>query len=180
MHHSMKKILHYGTFLMLLSLSIGVFAQDRTVSGKVTSSDDGTALPGVNVVVKGTSNGATTDSNGEYRLNLTGTQTILVFSFIGYKTSEISVGDRTVINLSLESDIRQLSEVVVVGYGEQKREDLTGSIATVKSQQVENRPFSSVDKILQGQIAGLQSVASSGQPGAAQAILIRGGKFSNS
>ena len=170
----MKKILLLSIFSLSLITSFQVLAQERTITGKVTSAEDGSALPGVNVVVKGTSQGTITDAQGIYSIQFPADGTAITFSFIGFISQDVSVAGKTSIDVQMATDVTQLSEVVVVGYGEQKREDLTGAIASVKGQLVENRPFSSVDKILQGQVAGLQSVASSGQPGAAQSILIRG------
>jgi len=170
----MKKILPCSIFLLLLISSFGSWAQDRAVSGKVTSSEDGTPLPGVSVAVKGTAQGTITDSQGAYSLAVSSSATTLTFSYIGFVSQDVAISGKSTIDVNLIADITQLTELIVVGYGEQKKEDLTGSIATVKGAMIENRPFSSVDKALQGQVAGLQSVASSGQPGASQAILIRG------
>jgi hypothetical protein len=109
----MKKILQ--TCFVFLLMVTSVWAQERTVSGRVTSKDDGTSLPGVNVVVKGTSIGTVTDADGRYTLNVTSSNAILVFSFIGLQTQELAVGDRAIVDISLSTDITQLSEIVVTG-----------------------------------------------------------------
>jgi hypothetical protein len=107
----MKKfLLLCGAVLLLHTYAL---AQERTVSGRVTSTEDGSALPGVNVVVKGTTNGTVTDADGNYKLSVPSAQSALVFSFIGLKTSEVVVGERTVVDVSLALDVTQLSEVVV-------------------------------------------------------------------
>ena len=105
-----------------LYASIPLFAQNITVKGKVTSQDDGTGLPGVSIVVKGTSIGTTTDAEGQFSLNAPDQNAVLVFSFIGYKTQEVVVGTQTTFDIAMTSDVETLSEVVVVGYGEQKKE----------------------------------------------------------
>jgi hypothetical protein len=115
-----------------LHASIPLFAQsDITVKGKITSQDDASALPGVNVIVKGTSIGTTTDANGEFSIKAPDQNSILVFSFIGYTSQEVVVGTQTNIDIAMSSDIATLSEIVVVGYGEQKRETLTGSVSQI-------------------------------------------------
>jgi hypothetical protein len=124
----MRKILRLrNVLIMLLTFTAGVvFAQERVVTGKVTSTEDGSTIPGVNVVVKGTTNGTTTDADGNYRLSVPASGTVLVFSFIGLTTEEVSIGERTVVDMPMTADVTQLSEVVVVGYGTQSKRDLAG------------------------------------------------------
>ncbi len=172
----MRKLLF--SMMAVLLFCGQVLAQTRSVSGTVTDAQ-GSPLPNVSVIIKGTSNGTTTDEAGVFSLNVPANAT-LVFTAIGMQMREVSVGNQSVINVSLTSSERNLEEVVVVGYGTQKRADLTGVVATVKGQDIENQPFTSIDRALQGTVAGLQSVASSGQPGANQAILIRGVSSINS
>jgi TonB-linked SusC/RagA family outer membrane protein len=138
---------------------------DNTVQGKVTSSDDGSALPGVNIIVKGTSIGTTTDSNGSYSLSVPNTESVLVFTFIGYKTQEVAVGNQTSIDISLVADMETLSEVVVVGYGEQKRETLTGSISQVKGEDLVKSPQPNVSNSLAGRFSGIIANNRGGEPG---------------
>lgn len=149
-------------------------AQGRTVSGKVTAAEDGSPLPGVNVVLKGTSIGTATNADGTYSLTVNSNESVLIFSFIGLKTQEIIVGDRSVVDISLEQDARQLGEVVVTGVGERDKASYSGSISSLSSDVIENKPVASVDQILQGNVAGLQLSASSGTPGSVQNIRIRG------
>src|SRR5882762_3886154 len=123
----MRKIV---LIIIAWSSVIGASAQ-QIVSGKVKSTEDGQELPGVSVLVNGTAVGATTDTNGNYRLDVPATATTLVFSFIGMVTQEIEIASRTTIDVFLANDVKQLTEVVVVGYGTQERESVTGSITRV-------------------------------------------------
>lgn len=117
----MKKFL-LTKFLFLLLISSAAWAQEKTVSGKVTSSEDGTPLPGVSVLLKGTTNGTVTDSDGKYSLLVNGGgNQFLIFSFIGLKSTEIEIGERSIVDISLGLDITQLSEVVVVGHRERQK-----------------------------------------------------------
>src|SRR4051812_45067190 len=118
----MKRILLFVT--VVFALSATAWAQDKTVTGKVTSADENLALPGVNIIVKGTSKGTTTDVNGAYSLNVSSGAT-LEFSFVGYSTQSVVVANQTVIDVALSVDATDLSEVVVVGYGTQLKQDLT-------------------------------------------------------
>jgi TonB-dependent starch-binding outer membrane protein SusC len=167
----MKKfLLLIFSFVFVLS----VWAQDRVITGKVTSTEDGTALPGVNVVVKGTTNGTVTDAEGKYSLSVPATGASLVFSFIGLKTTEVPVGDRTTVDFSMTSDIQQLSEVVVVGYGSQVKQDLTGNIASVKGEALKGVPVPSFEQALQGRAAGVFVEAGNGKLGQGIKVRIRG------
>jgi TonB-linked SusC/RagA family outer membrane protein len=148
-------------------------AQTRTISGKVTD-DQGNPIPNSSIVIKGTNTGTTSDLSGNFSLTVPSTAKALVVSSIGMSEKEIALTSESSYTVSLSFTKGDLQEVVVVGYGTQKRADMTGVVATVKAADIENQPFTSVDKALQGQVAGLQSVASSGTPGANQAILIRG------
>ena len=168
----MKRILVAGILSFVL-LSSSLFAQTIRVTGTVTDARDGSTLPGVSVLIKGTTMGSVTDFNGQYELSAPADAT-LVFSFVGYASREIAVEGRTVINVALESALVGLEEVVVVGYGTQRREAVTGSVGIVGSQQIEQIPIASFDQILQGQTAGVSAIASSGRPGAGSTISIRG------
>jgi TonB-linked SusC/RagA family outer membrane protein len=159
-------------FFTMLS-SILLLAQTRTIKGKVTD-DKGNPITNASVVVKGSSSGVNTDSDGNFAINVPGSAKSLVVSSLNFLTQEVQVGNKTSLTVSLQSSIDNLQEVIVVGYGTKKKADLTGSVATVKAAEIENRPFTSVDRALQGKVAGLQSVAASGQPGGDQSIRIRG------
>ena len=159
--------------LFLCSLmSVTVSAQEE-ISGRVTSSN-GDNLIGVNILQKGTSNGTVTDFNGDYSLQLVEGEKVLVFSYTGYETIQEDVGNRTTVNLVM-AEGALLDEIVVVGYGTQKKSDLTGSVASVKVEDLSNIPTSRVDQILQGRTAGVQVTNVNGAPGAGTVIRIRGG-----
>lgn len=156
-----------GAMVLLLLFQSGfLIAQNRIqVDGRVTSSDDGSALPGVNVVVKGTTIGTTTDANGTFSLNVSDQEAVLVFSFIGYTTYEVTVGSQTAIEVQLAPDIQTLSEIVVVGYGEQKKETLTGSISQVKGAELVKSPQPNVSNSLAGRFSGIIANNRGGEPG---------------
>ncbi|GAB3888846.1 TonB-dependent receptor [Spirosoma agri] len=150
-----------------------MLAQDVTVSGRVTSSDDGSPLPGVTVQVKGSQRGTTTDSQGSYRLNAPSNGT-LVFSFIGYTTRESAIGNRTTLDVALAGDSKELNEVVVIGYGTQQRQRVTSSISVVNGSALANLATPSFDQQLAGRAAGVQVSTPSGVLGQAPVIRIRG------
>eukprot|EP01137_Pigoraptor_chileana_P032712 Opistho-2@22530 len=162
------------TMLLCVVLAITqIAAQSRTVKGKVTDSKSN-PVPNASVVVKGSTTGTTSDANGDFSINVPASAKSLVITSLNFASQEVSIGSKTNITVALLSTEQDLQEVVVVGYGSKKKSDLTGSVATLKAAEIENLPFSSVDKALQGKVAGLQSVAASGQPGASQNIIIRG------
>ncbi len=161
--------------VVLLLLSLTAWAQERTVSGKVTSAEDGSAVPGVNVLEKGTSNGTTTDMDGNYKISVSSESSVLSFSFIGYTTQEVTVGNQTMINIAFQSDITTLSEVVVVGYGQQEKRDVTGVVAEVKSINFNKGAIVAPDQLIAGKIAGVQITPNSGEPGTGGTVRIRGG-----
>lgn len=148
---------------------------DVVVSGTVTSSDDGTPMPGVNVVLKGTNIGTTTDTEGKYTLSLPDANGTLIFSFIGFLSQEVQVGQQTTINIALAADITQLGEVVVVGYGEVKKKDLTGAVGIVDLKEA-SKVATAVSPLqaLQGRVAGVDVGIAGGEPGADPVIRIRG------
>ena len=145
-----------------------------TVKGKVTDAATGEGLPGVTVVALRTGNGTVTDIEGKYSLIVEEGST-LAFSFIGYTTQEIPVGNRSVINVQLEEDVKSLEEVVVVGYGSVQKRDLTGAVAKIDGDELTNIPTPRVDQLLQGRAAGVNVTSTSGEPGARASIRIRGG-----
>ena len=178
----------FKTFLLVfLLLNINIlFAkaeeyQQQRVTGTVTDSKTGDALPGVNVVIQGTVTGIITDAGGSYALNVPGPSSILTFSFLGYVSQSITVGNQSTINVSLVEELTALDEVVVVGYGTQQKVNLTGSVGAVQGAEIAKRPTPNVQNLLQGRISGLQITQSSGTPGAdAGTIRIRGlGTFSS-
>jgi TonB-linked SusC/RagA family outer membrane protein len=157
---------------LFLLLSTWAFAQKITVTGKVTD-EKGQALPGATVTIKNSTTGTNSDINGKYVLKANGSD-VLVFSMLGFVNQEIPVNNRDLINVQLAVDQQTLNEVVVIGYGTQKRKDITGSVATVKSDDFKDQPIDDPISALQGRIAGVNIVESSGQPGATPSIVIRG------
>jgi TonB-linked SusC/RagA family outer membrane protein len=150
------------------------YAQQRTVSGTVTSTEDGSSLPGVNVIVKGTTIGTATDADGKFTLAVPPNGGALVFSFIGLESKEIEIGDRTVVDVTLALDVTQLSEVVVVGYGTQSKRDLSGTIATIAGKDIAQMPVQSFDQALQGRAAGVNITTPNGVLNNPPVIRIRG------
>ncbi len=148
----------------LIVVSSSALLQQSTVSGTVKDAT-GVTMPGVNITIKGTTHGVVTDVNGRYSINVPNTNAILVFSFVGYLTKEISVGNQTVVDLEMVEDTREIEEVVVVGYGSQKKVNLTGSVASIDAKAIENKSFRNVQQAIQGQIPGLTVVQGHGQPG---------------
>lgn len=148
--------------------------QQRTVSGKVTDSN-GSSLPGVSVVVKGTTTGILTDANGEYSLTNVPANSTLLFSFVGMKMQEIVVGDNKIINIVLKEEIVGIDEVVAIGYGTLKRADLTGAVASVKGKELAANPVSNVAQALQGRLLGVNVSSQDGRPGATMSVRVRGG-----
>ena len=156
-------------FLSLISFT--AFAQN-TVTGTVT--DESGPLPGVSILLKGTSNGVVTDFDGNYTIENIPADGVLVFSFVGFKTKEIPVNNQTEISTTLDIDVSTLDEIVVVGYGKMKRSDLTGSVVSVSSKAIEESVPTTIDQVLQGRAAGVQIQQNSGAPGASSSIRIRG------
>ncbi len=147
---------------------------DQTITGRVTDGSTGSGLPGVSVVVKGTSRGTTTDTDGNYRLTVPDQGVTLVFSFIGYATQEIAAGSRSSLDVILASDDKTLGEVVVVGYGTQNRKELTGSVASLKTQTIKDQPVPNVVEGLAGRMPGVLIQQNTGSPGNAPSIKVRG------
>ncbi len=169
----MKKI------IKILFLSFGLLgvmlvqAQTVNVSGKVTDSN-GETLPGVNVVIKGTTTGAVSSVDGEYSLPNVSSDATLQFSFIGFRTFEIAVNGQSTIDATLENDYIGIEEVVAIGYGTSKKEDLVSSVSQIKADVIENQPTIRVDQALQGRAAGVEITSASGVPGGGSVIRIRG------
>ena len=168
----MKKIL---LLFFALSFALAALAQDRVISGKIVAREDGSALPGVNVLVKGSTTGTVTDAEGNFSISVLSNDATLVFSFIGYQTQEIVAGDKTVIDLQLEPDVHQLAEVVVTAQGlERDQRSLGYSLQSVNGSAIQQRSEPNVLNSLQGKVAGVNIVGSSGAPGASTNINIRG------
>ena len=157
--------------LFLLS-NTQLFAQESIISG-VISDDDANPLPGVNVFIKGSNVGTATDFDGNYSISVN-TGDVLLFSFVGFSSQEVTVGDENTIDVSMVTDYANLDEVVITGYGTTRKKDLVSSIAQIKGDALENQPVARVDNMLQGRAAGVNVVSSSGEPGAPAVIRIRG------
>lgn len=152
-----------------------IAAQQLSVSGTVRDASSGDAMPGVNILIKGTLNGTLSDGSGKYNLPISDLSNgVLVFSFIGFKTIEVPIEGKATVNVRLEADITGLDEVVVIGYGTQKKSQVTGAISSVKSEDIVNRAFSDAAQSLQGKTPGVQIFLPSGAPGTSSSIRVRG------
>lgn len=149
-------------------------SDNRTISGVVTSADDGSTIPGVTILVKGTNIGTTTDIEGKYELEVPVESTHLVFSFVGMATQEVAIDNRTIINVVLESASLDLGELVVVGYGTESRRLVSGSLGVVSDAEIRDVPMRTIDGVLQGRSSGVFISQNSGTPGGANSIRIRG------
>ncbi|MEN8156842.1 MAG: TonB-dependent receptor [Bacteroidota bacterium] len=158
---------------VLLGLS-PLYAQDRPVTGNITDSGDNTPLIGATIQVKGAAVGTVTDVNGNFSLDIPAGSEVVVFSYIGYLSKEVEIGDRIRFDVQLAEDVQELDEVVVIGYGTQKKSDLTGSVATVSGEELTKVTVAGIDQALQGKAAGVQVTQSSGRPGAPVNVRIRG------
>lgn len=173
----LQQIKVFFTFIVcasILLLSNTTYAQDKVVTGVVKDLSDGSPLPGVNVLIKGTNVGTISNFDGEFTLTLTEDAQELFISYIGYKPQTIAISGRSKINVDLEVDVEQLEEVVVIGYGVQKKSVVTGAITSVKTEDITQTPVGNPAQILQGRAPGVTVTAVSGKPGAGMNIKIRG------
>jgi TonB-linked SusC/RagA family outer membrane protein len=168
-----NKVLALACGLMFTLCGHVAWCQDLIVSGKVTD-DTGQAIPGVNIIVEGSSLGTTTDGEGNYKLAVKNTESVLIFSFIGFTTQRETVGSRTAIDVRLAPDLKTLEEVVVVGYGSMKKRDVTGAIGSINADAIAQRQSVNVFEAMQGTIPGVQISSNSGAPGSGSSIMIRG------
>lgn len=152
---------------------------EQVIKGRVTDAESREPLPGVNILIKGTQTGTSSDANGNYSLSVPDANTVLVYSFVGYEPQEVKVGSRTDIDVSLKTDQKSLEEVLVVGYGTVKKSDLTGSVSSVKAQELTAYPALGTVQALQGRAAGVQIQANNGEPGSSFKVRIRGGTSIN-
>ncbi|MEN2398913.1 TonB-dependent receptor [Flavobacterium sp. MC2016-06] len=174
------KSLKWYLLVCFLLANIVMNAQERKVTGKVTSSEDLLGLPGANVYVKGSSVGGSTDMDGNYSVFVSEKNAVLVFNFVGYQTIEIPVGNKTVVNVSLKPDTKNLDEVIVVGYGTRKKSDITGSVSSVTAKELTAYPLLNAEQALQGRAAGVAVQSNNGgEPGAPVKIRVRGGTSIN-
>lgn len=160
--------------VLFLHLSYNAFAQNqRLIRGQVQDASDGSAMVGVNILVKGTGRGVTSDNTGSFSIRAANSE-VLIISYSGFRTQEIPVGSKTVVNITLTSNTSTMDEVVVVGYGSVRKKDLTGSVAIVKMDDMEKAPVASFAEALAGRVAGVQVTNNDGQPGSGMEITIRG------
>ena len=157
----------------LLFIATTAHAQNKTINGQVSSNDEG-PLPGVNILVKETTIGTVTDINGNYSITVPDGQNVLVFSSIGYTSEEVEIGEQSTVDVTLQPDIQSLSEVVVVGYGTQKRANVTGAVSSIKAEDINNIVTANPTQALQGRSAGVRVEVNGGSPGAGANIIIRG------
>jgi len=168
----MKKLLQ--SLFILLFIAGSAMAQERTITGTVTSKSDGSPVPNVSVKIKGVPVYTQTSSNGKYSIKVPGGSTVLVFTYLGYTVQEYSVGDKAIINVTLEEDAKQLQEVVVISYGTAKKSTFVGSAAQINSKDFENRPITNILNSVAGAAPGIQTTSAGGAPGSGAAIRIRG------
>jgi TonB-linked SusC/RagA family outer membrane protein len=165
-------------FVLLFSLT-NAFAQTKTVSGRVTAANSQDGLPGVTISVQGTKTGTLTDNSGKYSIAVSGSNAVLVFSSVGYVSQEKKVGSQQQIDVQLEADVKQLGEIVVVGYGTQSRKNLTSAVSTIKPQDLNRGAITDVGQLLQGRVPGL-NISANGDPNASAAVVLRGASTINS
>jgi len=174
-----RKNLKVSLFLLALLISSAGFAQVKTITGKVTDAANGEPLPGSTIAVKGTTIGTITNFDGEFTLDIPTDAQTLIFSFVGMKSQEIEVGDQTTFDVQLREDLIGLDEVVVIGYGQIKKEDATGSVTSVRAEDFNKGNITSPQDLLVGKASGVVITSSGGAPGAGSTIRIRGGSSLN-
>lgn len=168
----------FVTVLLLTGVHYGLGAQNITVSGQVMG-PDGLGLPGVSIIIQGTASGTVSNVDGTYSLGNVPSDAILVFNFVGFQTQEVAVNGRTLINVALEEELMGLNEVVVIGYGTQRREAVTGSVSTVTGDRLREVPSANITQALQGRVAGVELSQVSSKPGAEMQVRIRGTRSLN-
>ncbi len=176
---NLKRLLHVGFVALIFFVVQPAFAQNKTIVGKVTDSKDKSALIGVSIIVKGSSAGSNTDAAGNFRINAPASATTLVVSYIGYTTQVVAIPASNTVNVSLVSTTNALNEVVVVGYGTQRRADVTGAVTSLSTKDFNSGSVASANQLFQGRASGINVTSTSGQPGAASSVRIRGGTSIN-
>ncbi len=175
----MRKKLRLLFIVLGLVAGFTSFAQEKSVTGTVQD-NEGNIVPGVSVIVKGTTRGTNTDVNGNFKISASKNET-LSFSFVGFLSKEVTVGNQSVINITIETDVNSLNEVVIISFGTAKKTSFTGSAGTITSERIKDRPITNIGSAIAGTTAGVTSTAGSGQPGSAPEIRIRGfGSISSS
>ena len=170
----MNRYLYFMLWCWLTLAGVSATAQDRQVTGTVTSADDKQPIPGASVVIKGTTRGTQTNANGAYTLQIPGGTATLVFSFVGTNTQEVSLGNRSSVDVQLSADTRSLNEVVVVGYGTETKSSLTGNVAQISGQTIQNIPVPTFEQAIQGRAAGVFVESQNGKLGQGIKVRVRG------
>lgn len=168
----MRKVLLLG--FTLLFVSAMAFGQNRVITGTVISGEDNLPIPGASVLVKGTTVGVATDLDGKFSINVPSDRNILIVSFVGLETQELNIGNQSIMSITLRQDMKSLQEVIVVGYGEMTKREVTGAISSVSSEDIKNLPVAGIDQAIQGRAAGVLVSSASGTPGGAISINVRG------
>ena len=163
-------------FLTLFAfiISMAIYGQNVNVTGTVTEASSGQPLPGVNVILKNTTTGTSTDFDGNFTLNNIAVNSVVVISYLGFVTQEITITNDQPLSIALAEDSESLDEVVLIGYGTQKKKEVTGAVSVVSSETIETLKPTRIEQALQGQVAGVNIVSNSGSPGSASTISIRG------
>src|SRR5688572_14250372 len=169
-----KRLLHAIFMPVFLTLSLSLLAQDRVVTGKVTDSKDASPVAGASILVKGTTVGTSTNAEGNFSISVPSSSNTLVISSVGFDALEVDVAGRTTVPVTLTATAGSLSEVVVTGYGTQRRKEVTVAIATVNAEQFNKGNISDVAQLLQGKAAGLSIARAGGDPNAGYVIRLRG------
>ena len=171
-----KVVLLFASLLMWIGCALG---QQRTVTGVVTSVEDGAPLIQLAVQVKGTQTGVVTDADGRYTIRVAGPESVLVFTYTGYETQEVTVGEQQTINVVMQLANEEIDEVMVVAFGKAKKSTFTGSAASVSGKELERKQVSNVLNALSGKVPGVTVSSSNNQPGTSSTVRIRGnGSFS--
>ena len=174
-----RSLMRTFVFSLVLLVAQFSFAQNRVISGKVTDSKDGSALPGVTVAAKGTTTGTQTGSDGTFNLSVSSSVTTLVFSSVGYASQEVNIEGKSTVEVSMTVSSASLGEVVVIGYGTARKKDLTGSVANVTAKDFNKGAITTPEQLISGKVAGVAITSNSGQPGSGSTIRIRGGASLN-
>lgn len=174
MKNQFRKELFLICFFCIGNLFLANAQQSRQISGTITDSKNGETLLGVNVIIEGTTQGVSTDLDGDFSISVPGSNTVLVISYIGYQTQRITVGNQNILNIRLVPDTKALEEVVVVGYGTQRREEVTSAVTKITSENFVKGPVVSPAQLIQGKVAGLAITSVTGDPDANPSIVLRG------
>ena len=170
----MLKKLRFILLFLVISSTVQVSGQQVNVGGTVVDKEDQLPLPGVSVIIKGTTTGTVTDADGKYSLVAPSSQSVIVFTFVGYGTQEVTVGSQNLINIAMSQDLRQLSEVVVTGFGTQLKQDLTGNIAAISGEDIQNVAVPTFEQALQGRATGVFIESNNGKVGQGIKVRVRG------